>query len=84
MRWLTASRRVPFQAGTLSLLSRQTELLFVTLDKSEGYHDRIAYHDYAISAECFHRQSQTAQARTRLAVGATSKARPMDGSSSSS
>lgn len=58
VRWLTASRRVPFQAGTLSLLSRQTELLFVTLDKSEGYHDRIAYHDYAISAERFHWQSQ--------------------------
>lgn len=56
--WLTASRRVPFQAGTLSLLIRQTELLFVTLDKSEGYHDRIAYHDYAISAERFHWQSQ--------------------------
>lgn len=58
VRWLTATRRVPFQAGTLSLLSRQTELLFVTLDKSEGYHDRIAYHDYAISAERFHWQSQ--------------------------
>ena len=58
VRWLTASRRVPFQAGTLSLHSRQTELLFVTLDKSEGYHDRIAYHDYAISAERFHWQSQ--------------------------
>ena len=56
--WLTASRRVPFQAGTLSLLSRKTELLFVTLDKSEGYHDRIAYRDYAISAERFHWQSQ--------------------------
>ena len=56
--WLTASRRVPFQAGTLSLLSRKTELLFVTLDKSEGYHDRIAYHDYAISSERFHWQSQ--------------------------
>lgn len=32
--WLTASRRAPFQAGTLSLISRKTELLFVTLDKS--------------------------------------------------
>ena len=56
--WLTASRRVPFQAGTLSLAIRKTELLFVTLDKSEGYHDRIAYHDYAISADRFHWQSQ--------------------------
>jgi hypothetical protein len=30
----------------------------VTLDKSEGYHDRIAYHDYAISPERFHWQTQ--------------------------
>ena len=56
--WLTASRRVPFQSGILSLIGRKTELLFVTLDKSEGYHDRIAYHDYAISTERFHWQSQ--------------------------
>jgi superfamily II DNA or RNA helicase/HKD family nuclease len=56
--WLTAARRAPFQAGVLPLTSRKTELLFVTLDKSEGYHDRIAYHDYAISAERFHWQTQ--------------------------
>ena len=56
--WLTASRRAPFQAGVLPLSRRKTELLFVTLDKSEGYHDRIAYHDYAISAERFHWQTQ--------------------------
>ncbi len=58
MGWLTATRRAPFQAGVLPLTSRKTELLFVTLDKSEGYHDRIAYHDYAISAERFHWQTQ--------------------------
>ena len=58
VKWLTAHRRVPFQAGTLSLLGRKTELLFVTLDKSEGYHERISYRDYAISAERFHWQSQ--------------------------
>jgi hypothetical protein len=56
--WLTASRRAPFQAGVLPLTNRRTELLFVTLDKSEGYHDRISYHDYAISAERFHWQTQ--------------------------
>ncbi len=56
--WLTATRRAPFQAGVLPLISRKTELLFVTLDKSEGYHDRIAYHDYAISTERFHWQTQ--------------------------
>lgn len=56
--WLTAESRRPFRAGVLPLSSRQTELLFVTLDKSEGFHDRIAYHDYAISAERFHWQTQ--------------------------
>jgi len=56
--WLTAERRSPFQAGVLPLADRKTELLFVTLDKSEGYHDRIAYQDHAISAERFHWQSQ--------------------------
>ncbi len=56
--WLTAARRAPFQAGVLPLTARKTELLFVTLDKSEGYHDRIAYRDYAISAERFHWQTQ--------------------------
>ena len=56
--WLTVERRTPFQAGVLALPARRTELLFVTLDKSEGYHDRIAYRDYAISTERFHWQSQ--------------------------
>lgn len=56
--WLTGERRTPFQAGVLPLAQRRTELLFVTLDKSEGYHDRIAYHDYAISTERFHWQTQ--------------------------
>ena len=56
--WLTAERRTPFQAGVLALQNRKVELLFVTLDKSEGFHDRIAYRDYAISTERFHWQSQ--------------------------
>lgn len=56
--WLTATRRTPFQAGVLALKDRKVELLFVTLDKREGYHEKIAYHDYAISAELFHWQSQ--------------------------
>lgn len=56
--WLSAERRTPFRSGVLALHERKTELLFVTLDKREGYHERIAYHDYAISAERFHWQSQ--------------------------
>ena len=58
LNWLTAERRIPFQAGILALNERKTELLFVTLDKREGYHERITYHDYAISAERFHWQTQ--------------------------
>lgn len=58
--WLSPSRRTPFQAGVLALHERKVELLFVTLDKCEGYHERIAYRDYAISPELFHWQSQNA------------------------
>ncbi len=58
--WMTACRRAPFQAGVLALHECKTELLFVTLDKREGYHERIAYHDYAISPMRFHWQSQNA------------------------
>jgi len=56
--WWNTERRPPFQSGVLALQNRKTELLFVTLDKREGYHERVAYHDYAISAERFHWQSQ--------------------------
>jgi superfamily II DNA or RNA helicase/HKD family nuclease len=65
--WLNSEKRVPFQAGTLPLVKRKTELLFVTLDKSEGYHDRIAYHDYAISSDRFHWQTQNSAGPDTLA-----------------
>lgn len=55
---LTSERRSPFQAGVLAIPAKKIELLFVTLDKSEGFHQSIAYQDYAISAELFHWQSQ--------------------------
>lgn len=42
----------------LPLTRRKTEQLFVTLEKSEGGHHRIANHDDAISAERFHWQTQ--------------------------
>jgi hypothetical protein len=44
--------------GLLALTEDKAEVLFVTLDKSEGYHARIAYHHYAISPELFHWQTQ--------------------------
>lgn len=56
--WLSESRRTPHQSGKIAIDEERIELLFVTLDKSEGYHDRISYHDYAISPEIFHWQTQ--------------------------
>jgi hypothetical protein len=56
--WLNATRRIPFVSGVLPLVERKTELLFVTLDKSEGYHKGISYQDYAVSVDTFHWQTQ--------------------------
>ena len=38
--------------------------MFVTLDKSEGFSDRVQYHDYAISPKLFHWQSQNTASTT--------------------
>jgi hypothetical protein len=62
--WYTAERRPPSQTGVLALQGRKTELLFVTLDKSSGFHDRIAYRDHAISPDLFHWQSQNSAGPT--------------------
>lgn len=56
--YLTAEKRPRFGEGVLRLKERKTELLFVTLDKRSGYHDAISYHDYAVSHELFHWQTQ--------------------------
>lgn len=56
--FLTAARRPFFNTGVLRLQDRKIELMFVTLDKSSGYHEGISYHDYAISTSRFHWQSQ--------------------------
>ncbi len=53
-----ATRRPFFAEGVLRLKARKVELMFVTLDKSDGYHDDISYHDYAISPSLFHWQTQ--------------------------
>jgi hypothetical protein len=42
--------------------------MFVTLDKRSGFHETIAYHDYALSHELFHWQSQNSAAPT-TAIG---------------
>lgn len=62
--FLTEQRRPFFNTGVLRLRDRKVELMFVTLDKRSGFHETIAYHDYAISHELFHWQSQNSAAPT--------------------
>ncbi|MEO8336070.1 MAG: DUF3427 domain-containing protein [bacterium] len=56
----SATKRPFFAEGVLTLKDRKLQLLFVTLDKSEGFHSSIAYHDYAVSSSRFHWQTQNA------------------------
>lgn len=62
--FMTAERRPFFNTGVLRLSDRKVELMFVTLDKRSGFHETIAYHDYAISHELFHWQSQNSTTPT--------------------
>ncbi len=55
---LTLSARPLFNEGCLVLSSQKIEIMFVTLDKREGFTERLQYHDYAISPERFHWQTQ--------------------------
>ncbi|MCX5762250.1 MAG: DUF3427 domain-containing protein [Gemmatimonadetes bacterium] len=55
---MTATRRPLLREGVLAFKDQKLELFFVTLDKSSGYHERIAYHDYAVSPRLFHWQTQ--------------------------
>lgn len=56
--WFTEKRNAPITAGVLALNEIKTELFFVTLDKSEGFHENIAYQDCAISQTIFKWQTQ--------------------------
>ncbi|MDP3795810.1 MAG: DUF3427 domain-containing protein [Polaromonas sp.] len=44
--------------GVLPLEDCKIELLFVTLDKSEGFAEHVQFKDYALSPELFHWQTQ--------------------------
>ncbi|MES2264540.1 MAG: DUF3427 domain-containing protein [Pseudomonadota bacterium] len=55
---LTSGIRPQFREGCLPLVAEKIELMFVTLDKREGFGDRVQYHDYAMSPERFHWQTQ--------------------------
>lgn len=55
---LTPFSRPMFNEGCLLFADKKIELMFVTLDKREGFSERVQYHDYAISPERFHWQTQ--------------------------
>jgi superfamily II DNA or RNA helicase/HKD family nuclease len=56
-------RKVPHQQGIQRIQDQRRELLFVTLDKSDGrFSPSTRYRDYAISAERFHWETQNAVA----------------------
>lgn len=55
---LSATARPQFREGCLTREAEKIELMFVTLDKREGFGERVQYHDYAISPELFHWQTQ--------------------------
>lgn len=55
---MNARSRPMFNEGCLPLSKQKIELLLVTLDKKEGFAERVQYHDYAISPKLFHWQSQ--------------------------
>jgi superfamily II DNA or RNA helicase len=56
--YLTPSARPLSDSGCLPLPQEQIEILFVTLDKSEGFEERVQFKDYAISPDLFHWQTQ--------------------------
>jgi len=51
------SRHLP-REGLIRFLNQKIELMLVTLDKSTGFKASTSYHDYAISPERFHWQTQ--------------------------
>jgi superfamily II DNA or RNA helicase len=60
---MTPQRRVNHREGVLRLSDLKTEVFFVTLDKSEGgFSTTTSYHDYAISRDHFHWETQNSAA----------------------
>ena len=55
---ITATVRPQFREGCLLRPEDKIELMFVTLDKREGFGKTVQFHDYAISPELFHWQTQ--------------------------
>ncbi len=63
----TATSRPASREGVLRLPELKVEVLFVTLDKSDGFRDRVAYHDFAVSPTRFHWETQNSAGPTTAA-----------------
>ncbi len=60
----TSAKRPAFREGCLPIETAKTELMFVTLDKTTGFSVSVQYHDFAISPELFHWQTQNRASAT--------------------
>ncbi len=76
--WMTATTRPASREGILRLTDRRIELMFVTLDKSSGFHETINFRDYAISPDRFHWQTQNS-ASPATSMGQQYLASPSNG-----
>ena len=56
--YTTEERRPEQREGVLIIKNERMAILFVTLDKSEGFHAGVKYRDYAISPELFAWETQ--------------------------
>jgi hypothetical protein len=56
--YTTESRRPSQREGGVALEDSKLYVMFVTLDKSEGFSEQVKYHDYAISPELFAWETQ--------------------------
>jgi superfamily II DNA or RNA helicase/HKD family nuclease len=59
-----SEQRPAFREGCLPIEASKTEFMFITLDKTSGFAESVQYHDFAISPELFHWQTQNRASAT--------------------
>lgn len=74
----TPSVRPLSDSGCLSLTDEKIEILFVTLDKSQGFDECVQYQDFAVAPDLFHWQTQN-RARPSNASGKRYTESPTNG-----
>ncbi|HQX90656.1 MAG TPA: DUF3427 domain-containing protein [Moraxellaceae bacterium] len=74
----TDDKRASSREGVLRLTEQKIELMFVTLDKSKGFHADISYRDYAVCPSVFHWQTQNST-KPESDVGRQYRESPVNG-----